>query len=58
MNLLKQEFKPKDVFALVVIAVYTFLAWKGVTTMLNGAVLIIVGFYFGNESNKIDQTPQ
>jgi hypothetical protein len=47
------RLQPADLVALFIIAAYVFLAWKGVVTMLNTAVILIVGFYFGHQTSRM-----
>lgn len=48
-----EKLRPIDLIAVVLIFGYIFLAWRGFATMLNSAVMIIVGFYFGAEHQRI-----
>ena len=54
MNLLlSRELEPKDLIAIILVIGYVFLSWKGAQTMISSAVMIIVGFYYGAEHQKI-----
>lgn len=51
-ELIINKVESADLIALLVISGYLFLSWRGVITMLNSAVLVIVGFYFGHQVTK------
>lgn len=49
-----ERLQPADLVAFLTIIAYLILAWKGVVTMLNTAVILIIGFYFGHKISYRD----
>lgn len=47
-----------EVLALILIVGYMVLAWRGVATMLSSAVLLVIGFYYGNKNYVGDSEPK
>ncbi len=50
-----EKLEPADIIAVILIAGVLILNWKGVTTMLSSAVLVVVGYYFAKKSNRSDK---
>jgi hypothetical protein len=51
-----EKIKPGDLIALLIIVAYVLLSWRGTDSTLNSAILIVVGFYFGVQHEKNNQT--
>lgn len=50
------KFLPSDIIAIILILSYIILIIFRADTSLQGAVMLVIGFYFGNEHGKDNNT--
>jgi len=56
MNEFFKKVLPSDVIALVVIVFGFYLLSKGVNTVVSGAVIAVVTYYFVSAKNRVNST--
>ena len=49
------NFKPKDIVAILSIVMIAFLKYTGKDSLLDGAIALILGYYFAHRQNGDDK---